>query len=107
MKPAADRLRERLAATTLNTPQIPVVDNIDVAVRSDVAAIRDALYRQAFGPVRWVEVVQAIRARGVTHLIECGPGKVLTGTVKRIDPEAVSAALLDPASLADVKELLA
>ncbi|HEY4065661.1 MAG TPA: ACP S-malonyltransferase [Burkholderiaceae bacterium] len=107
MKPAAEKLRERLAATPFAAPLIPVVDNIDVAVRSDAAAIRDALYRQAFGPVRWVEVVQAIRARGVTHLIECGPGKVLAGTVKRIDAEAVSAALLDPASLADVKGLLA
>ena len=107
MKPAADKLRERLAETTFNTPLIPVVDNIDVAVRIDAAAIRDALFRQAFGPVRWVEVVQAIRARGVSRFVECGPGKVLAGTVKRIDPEASALSLVDPGSLADVKGLLA
>ncbi len=107
MKPAADRLRERLGATTFSAPQIPVINNIDVAIQTDAAAIRDALYRQAFGAVRWVETVQAIRAGGVTHLIECGPGKVLAGMVKRIDAEATAAALLDPASLADVKGMLA
>lgn len=107
MKPAADRLRERLAATSLGAPVIPVVNNIDVKVESDPAVIRDALYRQAFGPVRWVEVVQAIRARGIGHIIECGPGKVLAGIVKRVDAEAVSGAVFDPASLADVKGLLA
>ncbi|HZT55857.1 MAG TPA: ACP S-malonyltransferase, partial [Burkholderiaceae bacterium] len=84
MKPAADRLRERLAATKFGPPSIPVINNIDVAIQSDADAIRDALFRQSFGPVRWVETVQAIRARGVTHLIECGPGKVLAGMVKRI-----------------------
>ena len=107
MKPAADRLRERLATTNFATPAIAVVNNIDVKVETDAAAIRDALYRQAFGPVRWVETVQAIRARGITHLIECGPGKVLAGMVKRIDADAVAATLLDPTSLADVKGLLA
>jgi len=107
MKPAADRLRERLAAATFQTPLIPVVNNVDVKIEDDVAAIRDALYRQAFGPVRWVETVQAIRARGVTHFIECGPGKVLAGMVKRIDAEALAATLLDPDSLADAKALLA
>jgi [acyl-carrier-protein] S-malonyltransferase len=107
MKPAADRLRERLAAVNLGVPQIPVINNIDVAIQTDAAAIRDALYRQAFGAVRWAETVQAIRARGVTHLIECGPGKVLAGMVKRIDGEAIAAALLDPASLADVRGMLA
>ena len=107
MKPAAERLRERLATTVLVSPLIPVVNNIDVKVETEPAAIRDALYRQAFGPVRWVETVQAIRARGVTHIVECGPGKVLAGMVKRIDPEAVAATLLDPASLAEVKGMLA
>jgi [acyl-carrier-protein] S-malonyltransferase len=89
------------------SPQIPVVNNIDVAVVAEPAAIRDALYRQAFGPVRWVEVVQALRARGLTHVIECGPGKVLAGMVKRIDADAISATVFDPASLAEVKGLLA
>jgi [acyl-carrier-protein] S-malonyltransferase len=107
MRPAAERLKERLAATTFAPPAFPVINNIDVAVRSDAAEIRDALYCQAFGPVRWVETVQAIRARGVTHILECGPGKVLAGMVKRIDAQAVAAAVFDPASLAEAKGLLA
>ena len=73
----------------------------------DADRIRDALYRQAFGPVRWVECVQAIKARGLTTLVECGPGKVLAGMVKRIDAEMTGAALFDPASLEEVKGLLA
>jgi [acyl-carrier-protein] S-malonyltransferase len=107
MRPAAERLKERLATTPFAAPRIALVNNIDVANPTDPAAIRDALYRQAFGPVRWVEVVQAIRARGITRIVECGPGKVLAGMVKRIDPEAVSTTLLDPASLGEVKGLLA
>jgi [acyl-carrier-protein] S-malonyltransferase len=107
MKPAADKLREKLATLTFATPQIPLVNNIDVSVETDADRIRDALYRQAFGPVRWVECVQAIRARGVSTLIECGPGKVLAGMTKRIDAELVGAALYDPASLVEVKALLA
>ena len=106
MKPAADKLRDKLAGLSLAAPQIPVINNIDVAVETDPDRIRDALYRQAFGPVRWVECVQAIKARGLTTLVECGPGKVLAGMVKRIDAELTGAALLDPASLADVKTLL-
>jgi [acyl-carrier-protein] S-malonyltransferase len=106
MKPAAERLKEHLSVTRIGVPRIPVVNNIDVKAENDPAAIRDALYRQAFGPVRWVEVVQAIRARGITHLIECGPGKVLAGMVKRIDADAVSGTLLDPASLIETKGLL-
>jgi [acyl-carrier-protein] S-malonyltransferase len=107
MKPAADKLREKLATLTFATPQIPLVNNIDVTVETDADRIRDALYRQAFGPVRWVECVQAIRARGVSTLIECGPGKVLAGMTKRVDAELVGAALYDPASLVEVKALLA
>jgi [acyl-carrier-protein] S-malonyltransferase len=106
MKPAAERLREKLATVPMAKPHIIVVNNIDVAVQCDPGAIRDALYRQAFGPVRWVEVVQGLRARDLTHLIECGPGKVLAGMVKRIDADAVSAAIFDPASLADAKGLV-
>ena len=106
MKPAAERLKEKLAATTLAVPQIPVLNNIDVAVQADADAIRDALYRQAFGPVRWVESVRALKARGITTVVECGPGKVLAGMVKRIDAELASAALYDPATLAEVKALL-
>jgi len=107
MKPAADRLKGRLADTPFAAPRVPVVNNIDVTAVSDPAAIRDALYRQAFGPVRWTETVPALRARGATHVIECGPGKVLSGMVKRIDAQIVSGALFDPASLADVRGLLA
>ena len=107
MKPAAERLRERLTGVALVAPRIPVVNNVDVAAPSDPAAIRDALYRQAFGAVRWVEVVQALRARGLGHFVECGPGKVLAGLVKRVDAEAVSMPLFDPATLAEVKGALA
>ena len=107
MKPAAEKLKTVLADLQLAAPQIPVVNNIDVAVQTDVDAIRDALYRQAFGPVRWVECVQKLRAMGATHLVECGPGKVLTGMTKRIDPELVGVALFDPASLQETKEILA
>jgi [acyl-carrier-protein] S-malonyltransferase len=107
MKPAADRLKERLATTTIAVPQIPVLNNIDVKVNDEPAAIREALYRQAFGPVRWAESVLAMRARGITHIVECGPGKVLAGMVKRIDADMQSGALFDPASLGEVKGLLA
>lgn len=107
MRPAAERLKERLSSAAVQAPAIPVINNIDVMTESDPMRIRDALYRQAFGPVRWFETVQAIRARGITHLIECGPGKVLAGMVKRIDAEAVSGALFDPASMADVRGALA
>ncbi len=107
MKPAADRLRERLAETTIAAPAIPVVNNIDVAAQSDPARIRDALYRQAFRPVRWDECVRAIQARGIDTLVECGPGKLLAGMTKRIDAQLTGAALFDPATLAEVKGLLA
>lgn len=107
MKPAAEQLRERLAAVTIQAPRLPVINNIDVASVTDAQAIREALYRQAFGPVRWVEVVQALRAHGLTHVFECGPGKVLAGMVKRIDGEAVAATVLDPGSLRDAMGLLA
>lgn len=107
MKPAAERLRERLAQVPFAPPAIPVVNNIDVAVEADPDRIRDALVRQAFGPVRWVECVRALRARGAAAVVECGPGKVLTGMNKRIDTDIVSASIFDPASLADVKGVLA
>ncbi|MEO5845331.1 MAG: ACP S-malonyltransferase [Caldimonas sp.] len=106
MKPAAERLRDRLATTPVDAPFIPVIDNVDVRSESEPAAIRDALYRQAFGAVRWVETIQAIRARGITHIVECGPGRVLAGMVKRIDPDTVPAAVFDPASLRDAAALL-
>ena len=107
MLPAAQRLKEKLAATPIAAPTIPVINNIDVAVQTDPDAIRDALYRQAFGPVRWVECVTAMKARGVHALVECGPGKVLAGLTKRIDAEITGLPLFDPASLAEVKTALA
>jgi [acyl-carrier-protein] S-malonyltransferase len=107
MKPAAERLRERLADVALAAPRIALVNNIDVESPTDAAAIRDALYRQAFGPVRWVEVVRSLRARGASAVIECGPGKVLAGMVKRIDADAASAAIYDPATLAEARALVA
>ena len=106
MKPAAERLREMLASVSIAAPRIPVINNIDVASPTEPDTIRDALYRQAFGAVRWVEVVQALRARGLTQMIECGPGKVLAGMVKRIDAEAVGMALYDPATLAEARGLV-
>ena len=107
MLPAAQKLQQRLAEIEFAAPQIALVNNIDVTVEADIARIRDALYRQAFGPVRWVETVQALKARGIAHLVECGPGKVLAGMVKRIDPELTGMALYDPASLADAQGVLA
>jgi [acyl-carrier-protein] S-malonyltransferase len=99
LKPASDRLREYLANVTVNAPVIPVINNVDVAVVNDPAAIKDALVRQAASPVRWVETVQKMKADGVTRVVECGPGKVLAGLVKRIDGEIVGDAIFDPASL--------
>ena len=106
MRPAAEQLKMRLAAVKFLPPQIALINNVDVAVETDPERIRDALYRQAFGPVRWVECVQAIKARGSTTIVECGPGKVLAGLVKRIDPELNGMALFDPTSLANVKNVL-
>ena len=106
MKPAAEALRGKLASLTLAAPQIPVLNNIDVAVETDVERIRDALVRQAAGPVRWVESVQALQARGVEAIVECGPGKVLAGMAKRIAPDLAAASIYDPATLADTRQLL-
>lgn len=107
MRPAAEALRERLAAVDLRPPRIPVINNIDVAAETDPARIRDALVRQAAGPVRWVECVRTLCARGAQTVVECGPGKALTGMVKRIVPDVRAVALYDPASLAEVQALLA
>jgi [acyl-carrier-protein] S-malonyltransferase len=106
MRPAAERLRAELASVAIAAPQIAVINNVDVKSESAPDAIRDALYRQAFCPVRWVEVIQALRGRDLLRIIECGPGKVLAGMVKRIDPDAVTATVFDPASLTEVKALI-
>lgn len=106
MRPAAEKLKQQLATLTLLPPQIALINNVDVAVETDVERIRDALYRQAFAPVRWVECIQAIKARGLTTIVECGPGRVLAGLVKRIDPALSGLALFDPASLAALRDEL-
>jgi [acyl-carrier-protein] S-malonyltransferase len=106
MKPAAERLRVALADVPLQAPTVPVINNIDVASPSGADDIRDALYRQAFGPVRWVDVIRAMQQRGVTHVVECGPGKVLAGMTPRIDANLQAAPLYDPATLAQVQALL-
>lgn len=107
MKPAAERLKTALAAIDFKAPQIPVINNVDVIAESDPARIRDALFRQAFSPVRWVETLQRIKAMGVQYVVECGPGKVLAGTVTRTDESLEGVALFDPATLAHVRALLA
>ncbi len=107
LKPASDQLREYLASVEIDVPQIPLINNIDVASVAEPAAIKDALVRQAAGPVRWVETVQKMAHEGVTHVIECGPGKVLNGLTKRIDGALVGVSIFDPASLDEVRKLLA
>ncbi|HWU98589.1 MAG TPA: ACP S-malonyltransferase [Oxalicibacterium sp.] len=106
LKPASDRLREYLAPLAFGTPQIPLINNVDVAIVSDVAGIKDALVRQAANPVRWVESVQKMAADGITDVVECGPGKVLAGLTKRINGELTGHAIVDQASLDAVLELL-
>lgn len=105
MKPAADRLAEALAGVEFRTPEIPVIDNVDVAAETDPARIRDALFRQAYCPVRWIETVQAIAARGVDRIAECGPGKVLAGLVKRCDAGVEAVALNDGAAFEQFLQL--
>lgn len=99
MKPAAEKLGAILAEITLKTPDIPVINNVDVTTSTDPDAIRDALVRQLYSPVRWVETVQKMAAEGTDKLVECGPGKVLVGLNKRIDKTINAMALYDPATL--------
>ncbi|AFT86696.1 ACP S-malonyltransferase [Paraburkholderia phenoliruptrix] len=106
LKPASDQLREYLASVNVQVPSIPVINNVDVAIVNEPAQIKDALVRQAAGAVRWVESVQAMAAQGVTHVVECGPGKVLAGLTKRIDGNLIGASVFDPASLEETLKLL-
>lgn len=99
MKPAADKLAVALQEITFNAPRIPVINNVDVAAESDADAIRSALVRQLYSPVRWTETVESMSAQGVAHLLEIGPGKVLTGLTKRIVDSMTAAAVNDVASL--------
>jgi len=90
----------------VQVPAIPVVNNVDVAIVNEPAGIKDALVRQAAGAVRWVECVQLMAKQGVTHVIECGPGKVLAGLTRRIDGNLAGASIVDPASLDEVLKLV-
>jgi [acyl-carrier-protein] S-malonyltransferase len=107
MKPAAERLATNLAAITLQAPSIPVLHNVDVEEKSTPEAIRAALARQAASPVRWVETIQAMSACGVTHVVECGPGRVLSGMTRRIDRNLKSLALDAGADIETTRAALA
>lgn len=106
LRPAADILQQALADVRLAAPQIPLINNVDVAMVDDPAAIKDALVRQAWHPVRWVETLQAMKAQGITHVVECGPGKVLAGLTRRIDRDLTGLAITDPASMQEALETL-
>ncbi len=99
MQPAAAKLGVYLEKIVFSQPGIPVLNNVDVRQETEQAKIKDALVRQAASPVRWVEIVQAMAGQGITHIVECGPGKVLAGLVKRIDPKVTGIAATDRASL--------
>ena len=101
LKPASERLAQRLADTAMQAPGVPVINNIDVESQRDPEQIRDALARQAAGPVRWSQIVARMAAEGVTHVVECGPGRVLSGLTKRIAPAVESLSITDAASLRD------
>ena len=102
MRPAGERVRERLSQVTLNSPGIELINNVDVQAPTDPALIRDSLVRQMYTPVRWVEVVRALMSRGIAQIIECGPGSVLTALNKRIAPEAQCTAIKDAAQLREL-----
>jgi [acyl-carrier-protein] S-malonyltransferase len=106
LQPASDRLREYLKDIPFNTPGIAVINNVDVAIETEPERIKSALVRQAASPVRWVETIQKLSAHGVTHVIECGPGKILSGLTKRINGDLANEAIVDQPSLEKVLELL-
>jgi len=99
MRPAAQKLKAYLEKTKISSPRVSVINNVDVAIENDPARIKDALVRQAASPVRWVETIRRMVDSGVTHIVECGPGKVLAGMTKRIAPGVKSLAAADRASL--------
>jgi len=105
MKPAAERLAERLAEVDIKAPSLPVINNVDVSVCDDPALIREALIRQAYSPVRWIETVESMSEMGVEAVIECGPGKILAGLTKRIVKTMQGAAVTDAESLVQAIEL--
>ncbi|HIJ30615.1 MAG TPA: ACP S-malonyltransferase, partial [Gammaproteobacteria bacterium] len=99
MREAAERFAEAMTPITINPPEIPVINNVDVSAEIEPDSVRGSLIRQLYNPVRWVETVQEMKSAGVDTLIECGPGKVLAGLNKRIDRQMKAAPLFDPASL--------
>ena len=99
MQPAAEQLRRYLEGVEVAAPAVPLINNVDVATPQEPRAIKDALVRQAASPVRWVEIIRRMAGMGVTHVLECGPGKILAGLVKRIDPQLQGIALADRAAL--------
>ncbi len=107
LAPAAAKLAARLAEVAVVTPSIPVLHNVDVEVHPEPDAIRAALARQAASPVRWTQTIEALAARGVTRVVECGPGKVLTGLTRRIDERLAAYALIDSAAIAELRTALA
>jgi [acyl-carrier-protein] S-malonyltransferase len=106
LQPASIRLRDFMEKLTFAAPALPLINNVDVAIVNDPASIKDALVRQAASPVRWVETVQRFAAEGITHVIECGPGKVLSGLTKRINSDLTGDAIVDQASLERILELV-
>ncbi len=106
LQPASDRLRERLAQAAVGKPRIDLINNVDVAIESDPSRIVDALARQAASPVRWADTIRKMCDDGVTHVVECGPGRVLSGLTKRIEPSLESLAINDAATLADALSTL-
>jgi [acyl-carrier-protein] S-malonyltransferase len=107
LRPASDRLRVYLNDVAFNAPALPLINNVDVAINNDPVVIKDALVRQAANAVRWVETVQKMAGEGITHVIECGPGKVLAGLTKRINGDLTGEGIVDQASLDKILELLA
>ena len=99
LKPAGEKLKGYLKDVAIASPGFPVINNVDVKIENDPERIKDSLVRQAASPVRWAETIRAMAAQGVTHIVECGPGKVLAGMVKRIDPRVQGMAAADRASL--------
>ncbi|MDQ3260312.1 MAG: ACP S-malonyltransferase, partial [Pseudomonadota bacterium] len=106
MRPAAERLRERIAQVVISAPKTPVIQNVDVKSYSDPVAIKDALVRQLCGPVRWIETITALADAGMKNVVECGPGKVLVGLNKRIDARIRALAICDQASIEAMKSIL-
>ncbi len=106
LRPAANVLAQALDGIQVATPVVPVVNNVDVACPSSPGDIRNALTRQAWHPVRWVETIRFMKDQGVTHIVECGPGRVLSGLTRRIDRDLVGLAITDPASMQSALETL-